>query len=245
MTIDAAGNLLVPFNWQGLLATNGGVPVPRLVARDAALAARLHRSRSGVPRLVHARGREAAADLRADRRPDGEPTPTSSRSSDRSTRRTPSSASRAAPARARTRPAVPACSTTDCPTGGTCPTTCVGGSAPPGTVCANDGPVQRRRPLRHALRATSRRSPRAAVRFALPRTPVGHRRLPARTAPAVHDARRLRRGRQHLREPTPSKRARRSRSRASTRAPPTSSPSRSRSASTSPTTTATATRPTP
>jgi hypothetical protein len=31
MTIDAAGNLLVPFNWQGLLATNGGVPVPRLL----------------------------------------------------------------------------------------------------------------------------------------------------------------------------------------------------------------------
>ena len=31
MTVDAAGNLLLPFNWQGVLATNAGVPVPRLL----------------------------------------------------------------------------------------------------------------------------------------------------------------------------------------------------------------------
>ena len=87
---------------------------------------------------------------------------------------------------------------TDCPTGGTCPTTCVG-SAPPGTVCANDGPVQRWRPLRRALRRlrTARRERRSDSACAH----AGRdRRLPVGTARALHDTRQLRRGRQHVRE---------------------------------------------
>lgn len=30
-TVDAAGNLLLPFNWQGILVNDAGIPVPRLL----------------------------------------------------------------------------------------------------------------------------------------------------------------------------------------------------------------------
>ncbi len=137
MTVDAAGNLLVPFNWQGLLATNGGVPVPRLLR--ATLRSPLGFS---VPDPVFLGSyTPEGAKLPPIFEPAADPTVadpdvvTLFGSVD-----APYTILRIA-RRAGTCSNAPgqACVlATDCPTGGTCPTTCVGGGTP-GAVCANDG----------------------------------------------------------------------------------------------------------
>jgi len=137
MTVDAAGNLLVPFNWQGLLATNGGVPVPRLLRATL-------RSPLGfaIPDPVFlASYTPEGAKLPPIFEPAADPTTADPDvvalfgSVD-----APYTILRIA-RRAGTCSNAPGKSCvldTDCPSGGTCPTTCVGG-ATPGALCANDG----------------------------------------------------------------------------------------------------------
>ncbi len=136
MTVDRGGNLLVPFNWQGLLATDAGVPVPRLLRATL-------RSPLGfdVPDPVFLGSyTPEGAKLPPIFEPAADPS-------------TPSTdvvklfGSVDAPytiLRIARRAGV--CSNalsqscvldTDCPTGGTCQNACVGGGAP-GTVCSND-----------------------------------------------------------------------------------------------------------
>ena len=88
-------------------------------ARALPVAAAVLDSRRGLLRLVHAGGRQAAADLRAADRSRASPIPTSCRCSARSTRRTRSCASAAASAPARAAPTTAsACSVNeDCPGG--------------------------------------------------------------------------------------------------------------------------------
>ncbi len=136
MTTDAAGNLLVPFNWQGLLATNGGVPVPRLLRAtmrsplgfsvpDPVFLGSYTPEGAKLPPLFEPTADPTVAD------PD---VVTLFGSVD-----APYTILRIA-RRAGTCSNAPGKScvvATDCPAGGSCPTTCVGGSTP-GAVCAND-----------------------------------------------------------------------------------------------------------
>ncbi len=137
MTVDAAGNILVPFNWQGLLATNGGVPVPRLLRATL-------RSPLGfaVPDPV----------FLGSYTPEGAPLPPIFEPGSDPTVSDPDVVSLFGSVDApytilRIARRAGSCSNapgqacvlaTDCPPGGSCPTTCVGGGTP-GAVCANDG----------------------------------------------------------------------------------------------------------
>src|SRR5262245_20402133 len=145
--VDAFGNLLMPFNWQGVLVDNGGVPVPRLMQATI-------RSPLPVPT-------PPAVNLGSSP-PEGAPRPPIFE---------PNSAATVDPnvlsifgsvdaaytiLRLARRAGTCACGTkagdacvlnSDCadPNGQCapgqvrCPTTCVGGAAPPGTVCTKDG----------------------------------------------------------------------------------------------------------
>ncbi len=137
MTVDAAGNLLVPFNWQGLLATNAGVPVPRLLRATL-------RSPLGfaIPDPV----------FLGSYTPEGAKLPPIFEPAADPTVADPDVVSLFGSVDApytilRIARRAGACSNapgqtcvldSDCPTGGTCPTACVGG-ATPGAVCSNDG----------------------------------------------------------------------------------------------------------
>lgn len=137
MTVDADGNLLVPFNWQGLLATNAGVPVPRLLRATL-------RSPLGfaIPDPVFLGSyTPEGAKLPPIFEPAADPTTIDPDvvslfgSVD-----APYTILRIA-RRAGTCSNAPGKSCvldSDCPAGGTCPTTCVGGGTP-GALCANDG----------------------------------------------------------------------------------------------------------
>ncbi len=137
MTVDAAGNLLLPFNWQGVLATNGGVPVPRLLrgtvrsplgiaVPDPVFLASYTPEGAKLPPIFEPSADASVVD------PD---VLTLFGSAD-----APYTILRIAK-RAGTCSNAPgqACVLDgNCPAGGTCPTTCVGGSTP-GAACSNDG----------------------------------------------------------------------------------------------------------
>ena len=138
LTTDVAGNLLVPFNWQGVLATDFGKPVPRILRGTI-------RSPLGfsVPDPVFLGSyTPEGAKLPPLFEPTADPTVvdpdviTLFGSVD-----APYTILRIARRAGTCSNAAKSCVIdSDCPSGGTCPTTCVGGSAPPDTACSDDGP---------------------------------------------------------------------------------------------------------
>jgi hypothetical protein len=169
VAVDAAGNLLVPFNWQGILVNSAGIPVPRLLRATV-------RSPLGftVPDAVFLGSyTPEGARLPPIFEPTADPSTTDPDvitlfgSAD-----APYTILRIA-RRAGTCSNAPgqACVLdTDCPSGGTCPTTCVGGSTP-GAACASDGQCTGGRC--GALFADFRPLATAGGPIPLPRSPVG------------------------------------------------------------------------
>jgi Tol biopolymer transport system component len=166
---DAAGNLLVPFDWSGILVSDFGIPVPRLMRATL-------RSPLGftVPDPVFLRSyTPEGARLPPIFEPTADPTVatpdviTLFGSAD-----APYTILRIA-RRAGTCSNAPgqACVLdTDCPTGGTCPTTCVGGGTP-GAACASDAQCSGGRC--GALFADFRPVVAGGGPITLPRTPIG------------------------------------------------------------------------
>src|SRR5262245_60907667 len=168
VTVDAAGNILAPFNWQGILVNNAGVPVPRLLRATM-------RSPLGfsVPSAVFlASYTPEGAKLPPIFEPTADATITDPDvitlfgSAD-----APYTVLRIA-RRAGTcsNAAQPCVLDTDCPAGGTCPTTCVGGGTP-GAACSNDSQCSGGRC--GALFADFRPLATAGGPITLPRAPVG------------------------------------------------------------------------
>jgi Tol biopolymer transport system component len=137
VAVDAAGNLLVPFNWQGILVNNAGVPVPRLLRGTL-------RSPLGftVPDAVFLGSyTPEGAKLPPIFEPTADPSITDpnvitlfgSADAPYTILRVARRAGRCSNA-----PSQSCVLDSDCPTGGTCPTACVGGGSA-GSVCSNDG----------------------------------------------------------------------------------------------------------
>lgn len=166
---DAAGNLLVPFNWQGVLVNDGGIPVPRLMR--ATLRSPLGFS---VPDPVFlASFTPEGARLPPIFEPTADPSVASpdvvtlfgSADAPYTILRIARHAGRCSNAPART-----CVASTDCPSGGTCPNACVGGGTP-GAACASDAQCAGGRC--GALFADFRPVVAGGGPIALPRTPIG------------------------------------------------------------------------
>jgi len=165
---DAAGNLLVPFNWEGILVNDSGIPVPRLMR--ATLRSPLGFS---VPDSVFLGSfRPEGARLPPLFEPTADPSVASPDvitlfgSAD-----APYTILRIARHAGTCSNAAKTCvHDTDCPAGGTCPSTCVGGSTP-GTSCASDAQCSGGRC--GALFADFRPFVAGGGPLAVPRTPIG------------------------------------------------------------------------
>ena len=168
LATDAAGNLLVPFNWEGILVNDSGIPVPRLMR--ATLRSPLGFS---VPDSVFL-GSFTPEGARLP--PLFEPTADPSVASPDvitlfGSADAPYTILRVARHAGTCSNAAKTCVLdTDCPAGGSCASSCVGGSTP-GTPCASDAQCSGGRC--GALFADFRPFVAGGGPLAIPRTPIG------------------------------------------------------------------------